>query len=250
MEYKMCPHCGEQKFGAEIIRACVVKVTTDAKNSYEILGEATDKSSIKIIKCMKCKNTIEEKDLVTGIKCNKCGQIVTPNEVNKDGVCSVCEIVSNRPDLNVSDREMIKIILELEQKVSSLESKIENKITNSEKIMESLETKIITEESEEITEEPKKEKKKVQRKPRRKKDTKDTTEEVEQNTTNELQESNELTENTNESNESEINIQSDIENIDNQQEAVFPVIENNSVIDLFDEQPIGSNTEITNDSPF
>ena len=244
MEYKMCPHCGEQKFGAEIIRACVVKVTTDAENPYEILGEATDKSSIKIIKCMKCKNTIEEKDLVTGVKCNKCGQIVTPSELNKDGVCSVCEIVSNRPDLNVSDREMVKIILELEQKVSSLESKIENKITNSEKIMESLETKITTEETEEITEEPKKEKKKVQRKPRRKKDI---IEEPEQNTTNESQESNELIENTNESN---IDIQSDIKNIDNQQEAVFPVIENNSVIDLFDEQPIGSNTEITNDSPF
>ena len=244
MEYKMCPHCGEQKFGAEIIRACVVKVTTDAENPYEILGEATDKSSIKIIKCMKCKNTIEEKDLVTGVKCNKCGQIVTPIELNKDGVCSVCEIVSNRPDLNVSDREMVKIILELEQKVSSLESKIENKITNSEKIMESLETKITTEEPEEITEEPKKEKKKVQRKPRRKKDV---VEESEQNIANESQESNELTENTNESN---IDIQSDIENIDNQQEAVFPVIENNSVIDLFDEQPIGSNTEITNDSPF
>lgn len=244
MEYKMCPHCGEQKFGAEIIRACVVKVTTDAENPYEILGEATDKSSIKIIKCMKCKNTIEEKDLVTGVKCNKCGQIVTPSELNKDGVCSVCEIVSNRPDLNVSDREMVKIILELEQKVSSLESKIENKITNSEKIMESLETKITTEEPEEITEEPKKEKKKVQRKPRRKKDV---VEESEQNIANESQESNELTENTNESN---IDIQSDIENIDNQQEAVFPVIENNSVIDLFDEQPIGSNTEITNDSPF
>ena len=244
MEYKMCPQCGEQKFGAEIIRACVVKVTTDAENPYEILGEATDKSSIKIIKCMKCKNTIEEKDLVAGVKCNKCGQIVTPSELNKDGVCSVCEIVSNRPDLNVSDREMVKIILELEQKVSSLESKIENKITNSEKIMESLETKITTEEPEEITEEPKKEKKKVQRKPRRKKDV---VEESEQNIANESQESNELTENTNESN---IDIQSDIENIDNQQEAVFPVIENNSVIDLFDEQPIGSNTEITNDSPF
>lgn len=244
MEYKMCPHCGEQKFGAEIIRACVVKVTTDAENPYEILGEATDKSSIKIIKCMKCKNTIEEKDLVTGVKCNKCGQIVTPSELNKDGVCSVCEIVSNRPDLNVSDREMVKIILELEQKVSSLENKIENKISNSEKIIESLETKTATEET---TEEPKKEKKKVQRKSRKKKDV---IEESEQNTINESQESNISTENINESNESDLNIQSDIENIDNQQEAIFPVIEDTSTIDLFDEQPIGSNIENTNDCPF
>ena len=243
MEYKMCPHCGEQKFGAEIIRACVVKVTTDAENPYEILGEATDKSSIKIIKCMKCKNTIEEKDLVTGIKCNKCGQIVTPNELNKDGVCSVCEIVSNRPDLNVSDREMVKIILELEQKVSSLENKIENKISNSEKIIDSLETKV----TEEITEESKKEKKKVQRKPRKKKNV---VEEPKQDITNESQESDILTENINESNESDLNIQSDIENIDNQQEAIFPVIEDTSTIDLFDEQPIGSNTENTNNFSF
>lgn len=244
MEYKMCPHCGEQKFGAEIIRASVVKVTTDAENPYEILGEATDKSSIKIIKCMKCKNTIEEKDLVTGVKCNKCGQIVTPSELNKDGVCSVCEIVSNRPDLNVSDREMVKIILELEQKVSSLENKIENKISNSEKIIESLETKTVTEET---IEEPKKEKKKVQRKSRKKKDV---VEEPEQNIINESQESNISTENINEPNESDLNIQSDIENIDNQQEAIFPVIEDTSAIDLFDEQPIGSNIENTNDCPF
>lgn len=143
---KICPHCGASAFAAMITRPCVVQVknTTGEDNSqmYEVINESKTQEEINIIKCMKCKKDVTEKELVLGVKCSQCGNIMPYDEIDESGVCVVCAALSNRSELmNASKEDLIRMLLEAEKKNSSIVKKIDKKEEEAENAVSSIKEK-------------------------------------------------------------------------------------------------------------
>jgi DNA-directed RNA polymerase subunit RPC12/RpoP len=112
---KVCPHCGGKMFAAKIIRGCIVEATEDG--GFKILKENTDKHDIEVLKCGRCKNELTNDQLISGVACKECGKIVNPNDVNTDGVCSICQAQKDRSELASASREdLIRMLLDAERK--------------------------------------------------------------------------------------------------------------------------------------
>lgn len=113
---KVCPHCGGKMFAAKIIRGCIVEATEDG--NFKVLKENTDKHDIEVLKCGRCKNELTNDDLITGVPCKECGKVVSPSELNQDGVCSICQAQKERSELaNASREDLIRMLLDAERKV-------------------------------------------------------------------------------------------------------------------------------------
>ena len=205
---KICPHCGNNLFMAKIIKAGVVKLTTNPDEPYKILKESKETLDIEILKCAKCKTDIGETDLITSIQCKECNKLVNPVDINEEGICNVCAAIKQRAEIaNASREDLIKMLLDAEKKVNPVAVKIEKQIEKAEEVIASTTnvTINITETSdekvsEEIAEET--EEKRPRRKARKKSD---------------------ITEETIEETSESVN--DEIENITNQQDAPFPDIE-------------------------
>lgn len=138
-EKKMCPHCGGTIFMGAITRGCLVEVFTPDKdgedNVVNISKEIKDKYNIELLKCIKCKHKVTEKDLITGVVCKHCGKPVTPDDLNDEGICSVCVAKKNRAELaNASPDELIRMLLEAEKKNSSVNESIAKKIAKADEV--------------------------------------------------------------------------------------------------------------------
>lgn len=233
-ENKICPHCGSDMFMATITRGGLVKVITteDGNDEMQIMKEMTDKAEIHVIKCAKCKEAITENDLITGIKCKTCGAEVNPDEV-ENGNCGPCAIISENPELeNASVTDILRLLAKEKQRTSYLTKHIAQKEAEAEKA----ESKIT--ETEEPVEEPTEEvqekdpdasKKRKKRKVKNvdKSETEDAVEDPVVEDVAEESEPEELTEQEEESVESEVTteeVQAEVDNIANQQEAPFPDI--------------------------
>ncbi len=126
-ENKLCPHCGGKMFMATITRACVVEVTED-ETPYKILKEGKDKFDIAILKCARCRQDVKEEDLVAAIKCKECGRLVTPADVDENGVCDVCNAMHQRTELaNASKEDLVKMLLEAEKRSNPVAAKMAGK---------------------------------------------------------------------------------------------------------------------------
>lgn len=127
-ENKLCPHCGSKMFMATITRGCVVEVTTDSDNPYKVLKESKDKFNIEILKCVRCKHEIKEEDLVGAVQCKQCGRLVTPADVDENGVCDVCNAMKQRTELaNASKEDLVKMLLEAEKRSNPIAAKMADK---------------------------------------------------------------------------------------------------------------------------
>lgn len=138
-EKKMCPHCGGTIFMGAITRGCLVEVSTSDKDGEDdvinISKEIKDKYNVELLKCIKCKHKIAEKDLITGVVCRHCGKPVTPDDLNDEGICSVCVAKKNRAELaNASPDELIRMLLEAEKKNSSVNESIAKKIAKADEV--------------------------------------------------------------------------------------------------------------------
>lgn len=184
---KTCPHCGGNVFLASITIPGIVGVfeDEDGNNTYDILKKSENKMGVQIIKCSKCKELVNEEELVTEVPCKECGQLVAPGDLNEEGICSICEAKKNRPDLvNMSQEELLRKYLELEKMTNKAAKKIEKKIQAGEDDQQDDTAGVsedITEEATPVTEEPVAEEK-PKRKRRKKKvdnteDAADTTDE-------------------------------------------------------------------------
>ena len=85
-ENKLCPHCGSKMFVAGITRGCVVEVTDDASEPFKLLKESAKGFEIELVKCARCKHDLTMDDLTIGTPCKECGRIVSPNELDENGV--------------------------------------------------------------------------------------------------------------------------------------------------------------------
>lgn len=237
-ENKMCPHCGGQMFMATITRACVVEVTTDSDNPYNILREGKDKYDIEVLKCARCKEEVQEENLVTGIQCKECGRVVGPMDVNENGVCNVCVAIQQRTELaNASREDLIKMLLDAEKKVSPVAAKMEKQIEKADNVITANDNTATTEAVNETEED----KPKTRRKSRKKK-ADDTTleEQIDESNDDESEPSEEQAEETLETAEA-------IDDIANQQEAPFPEIdtpEEPSTESSEEEQPVGADFQM------
>lgn len=246
-EKKMCPHCGGHMFMAKAIRACVVEVTTDPNQPYNVLKESKDSFDIEILKCARCKEDVSETDLVTGVKCRECGRIVGPMDINEEGICNVCDAVKQRTELASASREdLIKMLLDAEKKANPVVAKMEKQIEKADNasVTTTETTEDIQENTESSSDENTEDKKPKRRAARKKKD--DATEE---------DVASEMSEVSSEENNVDANA---VDNIANQQEAPFPDIAMNppveenaapvsenapvsdTVISEAEEQPIGA----------
>lgn len=234
-ENKMCPHCGGQMFMATITRACVIEATTDSDNPYNILREGKDKYDIEILKCARCKEEVQEENLITGVQCKECGRMVSPADIDENGVCNVCIAVQKRTELaNASREDLIKMLLDAEKKANPVAVKMEKQIEKADEVT-SIASKD-TENTEDVNE-TEEDKPKTRRKARKKKtDDADTEEQINESSNDDSEISEEQTEETSETTEV-------IDDIANQQEAPFPEIstsEESSVELPAEEQPVGA----------
>lgn len=134
-ENKLCPHCGSKMFVAAITRGCVVEVTDDANEPFKLLKESSKGFEIEIAKCARCKHDLTLDDLTTGVPCKECGKIVSPNELNEEGVCEVCVAVKQRSDIaNASREDLIKMLLNAEKHSNPVAAKVEKQIQKAEAV--------------------------------------------------------------------------------------------------------------------
>ena len=136
---KMCPHCGGTMFMGAITRACIVEVFAPDKEgeeeSFNVSKETKDKYSIEVVKCIRCKRDVSKVELITGVVCKECGRPVAPDDLNKDGICSVCEAKKTRSELaNASQDDLIRMLLEAEKRSSSVSEKISKKVEQAEAV--------------------------------------------------------------------------------------------------------------------
>lgn len=237
-ENKLCPKCGGQMFMATITRACVVGVSTDETNPYTILKEGKDKYDIAIIKCARCKEDIEEKDLVIGVHCKECGRITAPSDIDENGICDICNAKQKRSELaNASKEDLIKMLLEAEKRTNPVASKMEERIETATAVGQqqvSMDTEETTEENATEASQPKKR--------RRRKTSEDA---VAEEATEQTEEAIAVTE----------DVTAETENLANQQEAPFPdmnlpeeltanvVPQEVPVENTQEEQPVGINND-------
>lgn len=134
-ENKLCPHCGSKMFVAAITRGCVVEVTDDANEPFKLLKESSKGFEIEIAKCARCKRDLTLDDLTMGVPCKECGKIVSPNELNEEGVCEVCVAVKQRSDIaNASREDLIKMLLNAEKNSNPVAAKVEKQIQKAEAV--------------------------------------------------------------------------------------------------------------------
>lgn len=138
-ENKVCPHCGGKMFAASITRGCIVEVNSD--DTYNILRESKDKYEVEIIKCARCHADITIKDLTVGVQCTKCGRTVNANDVDENGVCSVCNAYEAEPELaNASKEDIVKMLLELRKNSAPMTASIEKQNEKAEEIAAKIQT--------------------------------------------------------------------------------------------------------------
>lgn len=138
-ENKLCPKCGSQMFMATITRACVVAMSTDKENPYQILKEGKDKFDIEIVKCARCKEDISETDLVVAVKCKECGRLVAPHDVDENGICDVCNAMHKRSELaNATKEDLIKLLLEAEKRTNPVAAKMEEQIEKANVVLDAV----------------------------------------------------------------------------------------------------------------
>ena len=139
-EAKMCPHCGSKMFAAAITKPCIVEVYDDNDNPFKILKEVDKNPEVEIAKCARCKAELTEADLVMGVACKECNKIVSPGELNADGICDVCEALKQRSELaNASKEELIKMLLNAERNANPVANKIKEKVSEAEEVVQQLE---------------------------------------------------------------------------------------------------------------
>lgn len=248
-ENKLCPHCGGKMFMATITRACVVEVLNDTENPYKILKEGKDKFDIDILKCARCKESIKEDDLVASVVCKECGRLVTPSDVDENGVCDVCNAMKQRTELaNASKEDLVKMLLEAEKRNNPVAAKMVEKQMNAsatDKAEDNVPTGITLTPVEETTsEEPVKE---TEEKPKRRASRRKTTETVDtpaeiptEETSNANQETPEVA--------AEVSVAEEaVDNLANQQEAPFPDM--NLPEGMMDETPQAVSTETPVEQP-
>lgn len=254
-ENKLCPHCGGQMFMATITRACVVEVTTDSNEPYKILKEGKDKFDIELLKCARCKESIEESDLVANVKCKECGRAVSPMDIDENGVCNVCTAIHQRSELaNASKEDLIKMLLDAEKKANPVIAKVKKQIAKAEDISDNIEQQL--DNAAEVTLEESEEdmtKKKTRRRTRKKKDDEELIDQSDNNV--ETIDSTENTVSVEEVKQEEVLVEETtvVNDIASQQDAPFPDmnlpendlpenenIKVNSVETAQEEQPIGA----------
>lgn len=138
-EKKMCPHCYGTLFMAAITRGCIVEVSTsdekDKEDVFNVSKETKDKYTIELVKCIRCKHEVSKDELIVGVQCKECGRPTAPSDLNKDGICPVCEAKKNRAELaNASTDDLIRMLLEAEKRGSSVSEKISKKIEKAEEV--------------------------------------------------------------------------------------------------------------------
>ena len=138
-EKKMCPHCGGTLFMAAITRGCIVEVSTsdekDKEDVFNVSKETKDKYTIELVKCIRCKHEVSKDELIVGVQCKECGRPTAPSDLNKDGICPVCEAKKNRAELaNASTDDLIRMLLEAEKRGNSVSEKISKKIEKAEEV--------------------------------------------------------------------------------------------------------------------
>lgn len=222
---KVCPHCGSRMFIATVTKGCVVEIHAEEgmDDEFHVLKESSNNPTYEIVACAKCKKELTQNDLLAGVICKECGKVVSPAEVNEEGLCAVCVAVKERTDLqNASKEDLIRMLIQAEKNSNPVAQKIEKTVAKADDVVADIApapAQIVTEtERETVEEQPSEEKPK--RRSRRKKD--DTTEEVitEAVETEEIEETS-ATEAVTE----------DVSNIADQQEAPFPNIEPDQTFD-------------------
>ena len=116
---KVCPHCGSVMFAAKIISPGAVQSMEDG--TFKIVSEKKDKQVVEIAMCARCRRPVTEDELVSGIPCKECGKVVSPSDIDANGICDVCKAKKERADLaNASTEDLIKMIINMEKAAKGL----------------------------------------------------------------------------------------------------------------------------------
>ena len=143
---KVCPYCGNSMFKAVEGTLCLISTAVDENGNHYF---HTMKKSNQVIlpygnelQCNKCGKELTVDDLIEGTRCKECGKIISPSEASEDGLCSVCHLKREEPEIaNMSYEELLfryaQVSRELknisiDNKISTAEETINNAVNNTE----------------------------------------------------------------------------------------------------------------------
>lgn len=137
-QIKVCPHCGSKMFVGAITRGCAVESVIDENGNpgFKVVKESSgDKYDLEILKCCRCKADIKKDELVEGVPCKECGKVVSPDELNAEGICEVCAAIKQRTELaNASREDLIMMLLDAEKKANTVTAKVEKQVKKAGKV--------------------------------------------------------------------------------------------------------------------
>ena len=144
---KICPQCGSDMFMATITRGGVIQVSASPDNPEEniiqIIKEIQDRHDVAIVKCARCRAQIGMQDLIVSVKCKTCGEETSPADVDENGNCGVCSALAAQTELaNASQRDLIRMLVEEQRKISALTERINKKEELAKKTDEELSVKM------------------------------------------------------------------------------------------------------------
>jgi len=160
---KICPKCGNKKFEfTRFVESSSVSVDFDEEGKIKIVYNDDDSSTSKeVLQCPSCGTNydLSNPDVINAFKnqlvqCKCCGNKVSEQELNSEGICTVCIVKKEDPTFgnvlnNMSDFNMARILASLKIENLTLSSENQNlktKLAEAEKLEEKMNA----------TEEPKK----------------------------------------------------------------------------------------------
>lgn len=229
---KMCPHCGGEMFIATMTKGCMVKVKDSETNpgefDYEFMKEGGN-HTVELIKCVRCKNEVKAEELIVGVPCKECGHIVSPNDIDENGLCNVCKVQKERAEIaNASREDLIRMLLEAEKRSNPVVAKMEKEIEKAEQVKETIDTNTEKEKSEDDSKTTSKPKRQKERKSSKKSDAVDVEEIKDTDTNPEV---------------ADASSEKAVEDIANSQDAPFPDVPEGAMNPPTEEAVVSENTE-------
>lgn len=138
---KKCPTCGAEElmFGEQKSH---VAISFDEQGNY-VVNDTKDTKRNVLLMCHSCgqkydmtdQSTVEMlRNLSSKATCVSCGQSYPENQIDEDGLCPVCEMKKNHPELNniesLNQAQLIQLVAAIQKDNDKLskEPKVEEKI--------------------------------------------------------------------------------------------------------------------------
>ena len=133
---KLCPHCTTSTdFLVMVTRTAQIRFDGQSPDPAVIKEAAKFTYEAKVCMNPACKKDVTNADLLDADFCKECNTLVPVSEL-EDGTCVTCTAKTARPDLlNMSQTDLIKMIIQMEKQQGKKTSAINNTIAKAEEVL-------------------------------------------------------------------------------------------------------------------